>query len=130
MTGIWSYLVSILVVAGGAILIEALLGFFKKKYRRLDILLLAVIVGILWTALAEPFALKWRAWEYGFGKFLGIYLGGAAVETYVYSALIAIAISSATIIGIHFEDRNYPLVRTAVKKLTQKISRIILRKVE
>ena len=102
--GIFSYLITILVFAGTAIIIELWLSSRFKRYFKLIIVIAGI--GILGTLIAEPVALDWRIWSYSEDKFFGIYVLGAAFETLIYALFVSIAISFATLIWSDYEKNN------------------------
>lgn len=122
--GHFAYLATDIIVAGGAIVIEYALGFKRLwSYRR--VIGLMVLFGLLMTIIAEPFALKWRAWTYNPERTLNIFVGGAALETYLFSILIGVAISSATLAWMRYEERGIPIMRTTFQKIRDKFQKNI-----
>ncbi len=99
----YSYLITILFFAGGSILIEWLIGYkYLKKHLRE--ILIAGIVGVLFTAPLEGTALVGKDYSFYPETTLNTLLFGAELETYLFSFLVGIAVASATFIGIRIED--------------------------
>ncbi len=78
-----------------------------------------VVIALISTSIAESVALNWRIWLYSQDKIFGIYFG-AALETFIYSIFIAIAISSATLIWSDYEKDGKPLLKTTVEQIQDK----------
>lgn len=120
--GIFSYLITILIFAGTAVIIEWTLGFRElKKYAK--IIGVIVGIGVSFTLIAEPVALSWRAWFYSQDRTFGIYLFGAALETLVYAIFIAIAIASATLAWSDFEEDKKPLIKATIEEIKSKFAK-------
>lgn len=113
------YITTVIIFAGGAVLIEWLLGFRSRK-QFLKIILSIVAIVIVTTIIAEPIALKWQCWSYNPQRILNIFIGGAALETFIFSILAAIAIVSATLIWSSWEESNLPLIKTTLYKLRKR----------
>ena len=117
--GIFSYLATILIFAGAAVLIEWTLGFQKlKKYTKLIGIIVAI--WLIGTLIAEPVALNWRTWIYSQDKTFGIYISGAALETLIYTVFVAIAVASATLAWSNYEEDGKPLIKTTVDEIRSK----------
>ena len=117
--GTFSYLITILIFAGMAVLIEWTLGFKKlKKYTK--IIGMVVGLGLIGTFLAEPVALNWRTWSYSQDKTFGIYVGGAALETFIYAVLVAVSVASATLVWSDYEEDKKPLLKTTIEQIQDK----------
>src|SRR3989338_10586978 len=100
MLGNYLYLITIIIVAGGTVFIEWLIEFnYLKKYTK-QILFLGV-VGLLITPFLEGSALKAKDYSYFPETTFNKLFLGAEVETYLFSFLVSIAISSAVILGTH-----------------------------
>lgn len=117
--GMFSYVITILIFAGTAILIELVFAFRKLK-RYTKIIAVIVVIGIVGTLIAEPVALNWRIWVYSPEKSFGIYIFGAAIETLIYVVFVSIAIASATLIWSNYEEDKKPLAKTTIDKIKTK----------
>lgn len=116
--GIFSYLITIIIFAGAAVLIEWILAFKKlKKYTK--IIGVVVILGLIGTLIAESVALDWRTWFYSQGKTFGIYFG-AALETFIFTVFIAVAIASSTLVWSDYEEDGKPLLKTTIEQIQDK----------
>ena len=114
-----SYIMTTVIFAGGAVLIEWLLAFrHLRKFWK--ILRVVVLIDLLILLLLEPPALRWRAWTLNPQRILDVFLLGAAVESYVYTILISIAIASATLLWSECEEAGLSLVKTTLVRLTGK----------
>jgi len=80
-------------------------------------MILGFVIG---TLIAESVALNWRTWFYSHDKTFGIYLGGAALETFIYAVFVAVAIASATLIWSDYEEKRKPLLKTTVDNIKDK----------
>lgn len=109
----YSYLVTDIIICGAAIL----LYLTKRKFfpsgrpalNKLDakIILWTMFLAVIASSPLEGFALKWGAWANSTTKTFNINLWGAAIETYIFSALIALVIAIATISYARREDRKH-----------------------
>ena len=121
--GQYSYLITTIIFAAGAVLIEWLLcGRVLSRHRKL-ICAIALILMIA-TAPAEMFALRWRVWTYNPDRTFHTRFLGAEVETYFYALVVAIAVASATVVFARYEDRGLPLLKTVFfTKLKKKLTK-------
>jgi len=116
-----SYLVTTIIFAVGAVCIEWVLGYRRlKKYTRL--IGVVVLIGLASTVITESIAIQWRAWLYNPERSFNVYIGGAALETYIFAIFVAIAISSATLAWSRYEEQGLPLVETTFIKLIEKFA--------
>lgn len=116
-----SYVVTTLVFALGATAIEY--GLTRRHLREhIPIVRAVVVAGLLVTILADPLAVAWKCWAYNPARTLGIFIFGGAIETYLFAALVSIAVSSAVLVWSQYEDQGLPLVRTTWTKLVGKLS--------
>lgn len=106
MFGHYSMIVSTLIFAGGAVVIELIFGFHKLK-KHFKLLLLVGLFSLAFTP-TESVALKLGIWGYGEGTF-NTYFLGAEAELYLLAFLSYIAISSAVLILTEHEDQSKPL---------------------
>lgn len=117
--GHYSYLVTTIIFAVGAVLIEWILGFgILLRYKKL--IGVTVLVGFLATLIGEPWALRWRIWTYNPERTFNIRVFGAELETYFYAAFVAIAVASATVAWSRYEEKGMPLIKTTLIKLGEK----------
>jgi len=116
--GRYSYVVTILVCAGGPLLLEYLLmSRLVRYYRRLlaAVTLTMVMAAWIWDAAG----LAWRTWSYNPERTLGISLGGVPVETFLVTILAAPAVAIATLAWANFplnpvgEGGLDPLIRAS-----------------
>lgn len=70
--------------------------------------------------VAESVALNWRTWFYSQDKTFGIYVGAAALETFIYTVLVAIAVASATLVWSDYEEDKKPLLKTTIEEIQDK----------
>ncbi len=108
------YLLTILIFAGGSILIELLVAR-KEMMRYGKILLVMIIGGLLITPISDSFALSWNAWIYNLSY--NIYFLGAEIETYLFTILWIISIGGAALIWSADEEKGLSLVATTLKRL-------------
>jgi hypothetical protein len=119
--GQYSYMVTTLIFAGGAVLIEYALAF-RTLWRFWRLIASVAALGTLMTAVGEPVALSWRVWVYSPERMSQIFVFGAALETYFYSILVSIAISSATLYWAAFEERGLPIAQSTFLKIKDKLN--------
>ncbi len=114
-----TYLMSIFLFAGGALLIElALVRRDLRPYARF--LGAMALLGIMLTAILEPPALGSRAWVYGQQNMLDVHVLGAEIETFLYSALLLLFAGIATIVLADHEEKG-DLTVTAMRKYAGRI---------
>ena len=114
-----SYLISTIVFAGVAVLIEWLLAFrHLKKYWKL--ITLVVVIDLLILIILEPVALQWRAWTLSPQLTLNTFFLGAALETYLYTVLVSIAIASATLVWSAYEAAGLSLTKASLGNVLEK----------
>ena len=111
--GKYSYLVTILLCAGGPLLLEYLLASGMVRYYR-RLLVAVTLTMIVATWIWDSTGLAWRAWSYNPERTLGISLGGVPLETYLATILAAPAVAIATLAWADF-----PLDFTAASIRTQ-----------
>ena len=101
--GAFTYLVSVFVFAGGAILIELVLGGAEelRDYRR--IVLAMLLLGLPFVSVGESVALHLGIWGYGHASFQYL-IFGAEAETYLFFELVVIAIATATLFFSDVEE--------------------------
>lgn len=115
MFGQFSYLTSILIFAGLAILVVWISGFhLLKKFTK--ILPVPIIFMLLLTPI-EWFALRWKIWSYIPESALNITFLGAELETFVFSLLVATAIASPVIVWSEFEEEGKSVFSESLKHL-------------
>lgn len=119
--GNFSYTATVIIFAVTACLIEWVLGHHKlKKYMKL--IGVGIFLGIIYTLITEPIALKWRTWVYSPEKIFNIYIFGAALETIIFTVFVGIAIASATLAWSDFEEDGKPLIKTTFEEIKKKIT--------
>ncbi len=119
--GIYSYLVTTLIFAAGAVAIEWVLGF-RILFRRRRLIGVVMGIGVLATVLGEPIALRWRIWTYNAERTFNVLVLGAELETYIYALLVALAVASATVAWARYEEQGMPLIKTTWIKLIEKFA--------
>ena len=118
----FSYLMTVIVFAFGAVLIEWSLGFEKlKKYWKL--IGVVIIISLLATFIAEPVALRWENWIYNTEQTFNIFIFGAALETYFFAGFVSIAIASATLGWSNYEEEKRPLIKSTLQEISKKLKK-------
>lgn len=114
MFGSYSYLVSIFMFAGAAVLVEWVFGFhlFKKHLRPI---LIAVAYSLVITPVGEAVALRWGNWVYSAEHTFDVFIFGAAVETYVFVVFVGVAVASIVVVWTFYEDQKKPLILQSLK---------------
>ena len=117
-----SYLITTVIFAGGAALIVWLLAFrHLRKYWKL--LSVVVLIDLCIFLILEPTALRWRAWTLNPRLTLHVFLLGAALESYIYTILVSIAIASATLLWSEYEEAGLSLVKTSLVNFAAKFGK-------
>ena len=94
--GRYSYLVTILVGAGGPLLVEYFLVSGTVRYYR-RFLALVTLIMLVATWIWDGSGLAWRTWSYTPERTLGISLGGVPVETYLATLFVVPLIAISTL---------------------------------
>ena len=68
--------------------------------------LLTVLIGVIATSPTEWIALAWRTWTYNPERTFYTTFLGAEVETFLFTALVAFVVSTATLRSARREDRK------------------------
>ncbi|SRR6266705_176690 len=124
--GQYSYVVTTILFAGGAVIIEYCLAF-KTLWRFRRVVAAVVLIGLIGTAFAERIALNWELWAYNPERTLKIFVSGAALETYLFSVLVSIAVSSATLYWVYCEDRGLSIVGSTYENIKERVLRLLSR---
>lgn len=116
------YLGTIVLFAGGAIVVELLLAGKKLQGKWRTVWLITFIALLM--AVTERFALQWQAWGYNTNHILDIRILGAELETYLFSAFTAMPIAIAVILLAEREEAGmaFPTFRGVVKRLSRVLS--------
>ena len=119
--GIFSYLITILLFGGSAIIIELILGgmYEIRHYKR--VMQTMLLFGLIYVILGESTALSWQAWIYSSYNTLGIHIAGAEIETYFYMIFCIIATSIATLFFADVEEKHGSFRKASSKKVTETV---------
>ena len=110
--GIFSYTATVLIFTGLAMLLYlAMLLFFSRRSAKLPVkywkVILTVIgINAIATSPGEWVALTWRAWTYNPERTFYTTFLGAEVETYLFTILVTLVVSLATLLYARREDRK------------------------
>ncbi|MEK7509922.1 MAG: hypothetical protein AAB605_04410 [Patescibacteria group bacterium] len=110
--GIFSYTATILIFTGLAILLYFLMLFkFSRRSARLPakywkVVLAVILINIIATSPAEWAALTWRAWTYNPERTFHTTFLGAEIETYLFTTLVTLVVSLATLLYARREERK------------------------
>lgn len=113
MWGNSSYLVSIGVFAGSVVLLEWIFGFHRLK-KSIKEIFTATALFVLITPI-EYAALQLRIWEYNPKTTFNILFLGAEIETYVFSFVVGLAVSSAVVAWTNYEDAGKNIISQSLK---------------
>lgn len=108
--GQYSYLITTLIFAGGAALIESL-GAHRTLWVYRRVIGLAMLLGVLVTAFAERVALAWQLWAYDPTRTLDWYVLGGAIETYLFIVIVVGVVSTVTLNFTRAERGGEPPIR-------------------
>jgi lycopene cyclase domain-containing protein len=124
--GIYSYIITTLLFAGGAVLIEYMAaGRTLWRFRR--VVWCMGIIAIVATSAGESVALAWRLWEYHPERTFQIYFLGAALETYLFAFLVSVAIASATLYWTYCEDRGRSIINSTYSNVAERLEKLFKR---
>lgn len=77
---------------------------FKFLRKNIKIVLITVFIGIIYQIIVDPFAESWGAWFFTEEKILNILMLNFPVENLIFIILISIAISSAVLTFINYQE--------------------------
>lgn len=77
------------------------INYFHILKKNVKIVLITAGIIVIYQILTDPFAEIWKAWLFSNDKILGLWLINFPIENTLFSALVSIAVSSATLIFIH-----------------------------
>jgi hypothetical protein len=120
--GSFSYLTTTLIFAGGVLIEYLVARRTLRRFRR--VIWIVVVIGLLGTALGERIALAWDLWAYDADRTFYISVFGAELETYLFSLLVCIAVSSATLYWVYCEDRGRSIIYSTYSNLQERITKI------
>lgn len=67
---------------------------------------IVVAINIIFTGPGEWLALRWRTWTYNPERTFSATFLGAEVETYLFTLLVTIVVTLATLVYARREDRK------------------------
>lgn len=67
---------------------------------------MTAISGVIFQLIADPFAENWQAWGFSDDKILGLWLFNFPVENILFFILVPIAISSAVLTFIYYQETD------------------------
>lgn len=77
---------------------------FNFLWKNLKVVGITVVSGIIFQLVADPFAENWRAWFFTKEKILGIWLVNFPIENTIFFLLVPLAICSACLTFIHYQE--------------------------
>lgn len=114
--GIYFYLVSTIIFAGGACFIEIMvLRRELKPYKK--ILFTMMLISLFLTVVMEPPAIAWSAWIYNFAYMLNVHILNAEVESLLYGILVSAAIAMNALVCAGDEDSGRPILKMRWKRM-------------
>ncbi len=111
MFGIYSYLVTILIFCGFALVLYFIDWAFHREsdkitYSDWKSIFWTIIIFLVITGSAEFVALNWGAWEYSAQRTLHKIFLGAEIETYLFTILVSLMVAIATIVYARHEEKR------------------------
>ena len=76
-------------------------GFLKKNTK---VIWMTVLIGLIYQIIADPFAESWGAWFFREETILNIWILNFPIENLIFMILVSIAISSAVLTFIHYQE--------------------------
>ncbi len=101
--GKYSYLAYMLIFTLTPILI-LWLKKFELLRKNIKIVGITAIIAIAYQFIVDPFAEAYKAWFFGEDKILGFWIFNFPIENILFFLLVSVAISSATLVFIDYED--------------------------
>ena len=112
------YLITIMLFGGSAVAFSLILLHKElRKYFRLMAIL--VLISLALTPVMEPPALAVRAWVYRVQYMLDMHFLGAELETYLFTAMVGIAIGAFTLVFADVEDKGISFRKFTRKKIEE-----------
>lgn len=112
MFGHFSYLASIVIFAGSAIVLEWTFGFHLLR-KFIKLIMLTTCFSLLLVP-TEGVALYIKSWRYDPSHTFNILLLGAELETYIFVIFIAVVIASAVIPWTSYEDKGQNIIKQTI----------------
>jgi lycopene cyclase domain-containing protein len=116
MFGHYSYLLSTLIFAGGAIIIEFALAYDRLK-RHIRIIGLMILLVLIYTPITETVAFHNHVWAYSPNKTFHYHFLGAEIESYLFTVLTTVAVTCAVLIWLEYEDNKQPIIKQTLGNL-------------
>lgn len=110
--GIFSYTATVLIFTGLAFLLYlAMRLYISPKNSVLSktdwkVILLTIVIATIATGPGEYFALAWRTWTYNPERTFHSTFLGAEIETYLFTILVSLVVSIATLLYSRRGDRK------------------------
>ena len=110
-----SYLISIIIFAGLAFLLEyKMWNVYFKRYKR--ILFIFILFSVPVAMIAEFIALKWKTWQYVYSSFSGIIIGSAP-ETILFLMIVSVVIAIPTLYDADCVDKKISISKSIISSL-------------
>lgn len=77
---------------------------FKFLKRNLKVIWIMILIGLTYQFIADPFAEEWGTWFFNKDKIVDIWILNFPIENSIFMILITIAISSAVLTYIYYQD--------------------------
>jgi hypothetical protein len=110
--GIFSYTATVLIFTGLAMLVYLAMRFFISPKNSVlsktdwKIILYTILITTIATGPGEYVALAWRTWTYNPERTFYTLFLGAEVETYLFTILVSLVVSIATLLYANRRDRK------------------------
>jgi lycopene cyclase domain-containing protein len=78
------------------------LGFFRKN---LKVIGLSALIILTYLCVTDPLAEAWHTWFFSNDRILGLWLVNFPVEEGIFFLLVPIAVASATLSFIRYQER-------------------------
>lgn len=120
MTSQLTYLATILVFAGSAIVLEWYFGY-RQLERYIKVIGAVLLISLLATAVGDNVAIRWKTWVYHPEGFSAIYILGVPLETYLFALFCSVAVSSAALGWSEFEEQGESLIKRTFNLVVRKL---------
>lgn len=110
--GIFSYTATVLIFTGLAMLVYLAKRFFISPKNSVlsktdwKVILYTILITTIATGPGEYVALAWRTWTYNPERTFYTRFLGAEVETYLFTILVSLVVSIATLLYANRQDRK------------------------
>ena len=117
-TGRYAYLLTDLIFAGIPAILLLIFYYHVIKNHLKDMVKL-ILIFIICAPIFEQTGFAWNTWQLSPDRYLGFDIFGSSFETYLFTILVTICISSAVYIWTYYRDKKEKLSTNWLLDLTK-----------